>query len=81
MTTSSQPAGPLDDNPPYHSFEELRSDPTTAVVFSPAAKRLFWLLDDVFPTALSVMKTPNSADNLEPYFEQSLGGTRSRSCP
>ncbi|GJC94494.1 lysM domain-containing protein [Colletotrichum higginsianum] len=53
MATSSQPAGPLDEGPPYRSFEELRGDPTVAVVFTAAAKRLFWPLDGVFPTALS----------------------------
>lgn len=74
MATSSQPAGPSDEGPPYRSFKELRADPTTAVVFSPAARRLFWPLDGVFPTALSVMKTPRSADDLEPYFQQTLGG-------
>ncbi|OBR12818.1 LysM domain-containing protein [Colletotrichum higginsianum IMI 349063] len=74
MATSSQPAGPLDEGPPYRSFEELRGDPTVAVVFTAAAKRLFWPLDGVFPTALSVMKTLRSADDLEPYFQQTLGG-------
>ncbi|KAL1850645.1 hypothetical protein Daus18300_012856 [Diaporthe australafricana] len=69
MATSSPPAGP-----PYRSFKELRGDSTVAVVFSPAAKRLFWPLDDVFPTALSVMKTPCSADDLEPYFQQPPAG-------
>lgn len=74
MAMSSQPAGPSCEGPPYRSFKELRNDPTTAVVFSPAAKRLFWPLDGVFPTALSVMKTPRSADDLEPYFQQTTGG-------
>lgn len=74
MAMSSQPADLLDDGPPYHSFKELRNDPNVAVVFSPAAKRLFWPLDGVFPTALSVMKTPHSADYLEPYFQQTPGG-------
>lgn len=59
---------------PHRSFKELRSDPAVAVVFSPAAKRLVWPLDGVFPTALSVMQTPRSADDLEPYFQQTLGG-------
>lgn len=71
---SSQPADPLDEGPPYRSFKELRGDPTTAVDFSPAAKRLFWPLDGVFPTALSVMKTPHRADDIEPYFQQTLTG-------
>jgi hypothetical protein len=74
MATSSQPAGTSDEGPRYRSFKELRGDPTVAVVFSPAAKRLFWPLDGVFPTTLSVMKTPCSADDLEPYFQQTLGG-------
>lgn len=74
MATFSQPAGPSDEGPPYRSFKELRGDPTVAVVFSPAAQRLFWPLDGVFPTALSVMKTSCSANDLEPYFQQTLGG-------
>lgn len=74
MVTSPKPAGPSDGGPPYRSFKELRGDPTVAVVFSTAAKRLFWPLDGVFPTAFSVMKTPRSANDLEPYFQQTLGG-------
>lgn len=74
MATSSQPAGPSDEGPPYRSFNELQYNPTVAVYFSPAAKRLFWPLDGVFPTALSVMKVPRSADDLEPYFQQTLDG-------
>lgn len=74
MATSSQPAGPSDEGPPYRSFEELRGDPTVAVAFSPAARRLFWPLDGVFPAALSVMRTPRSADDLEPYLQQNPGG-------
>ncbi|KAI3390588.1 hypothetical protein diail_9115, partial [Diaporthe ilicicola] len=71
---SSQPAGPSDEGPPYRSFKELRNDRTVAVFFSVAAKRLFWPLDGVYPTALSVMKTPRSADDLVPYFQQTPGG-------
>lgn len=74
MATSLQPAGPSDAGPPYRSFKELRNDPNAAVVFSRAAKCLFWPLDGVFPTALSVMKTPRSAGDLEPYFQQTPGG-------
>ncbi|KAK2036984.1 hypothetical protein LZ31DRAFT_560779 [Colletotrichum somersetense] len=74
MATSSQPAGPSDEGPPYRSFEELRGDQTVAVVFSAAANCLFWPLDGVFPTVLSVMKTPRSVDDLEPYFQQSPAG-------
>lgn len=73
MITSSQPAGPSDEGPPYRSFKELRGDPTVSVVFSPATKRLVWPLDGGFPTALSVMTTPRSADDLEPYFQQAPG--------
>lgn len=73
MATSPQPAGPTDAGP-YRSFRELRDDPNAAVVFSRAAKRLFWPLDGVFPTALSVMMTPRSADDLEPYFQQNPAG-------
>lgn len=74
MATSAQPAGPSDKDPPYRSFKKLTGDSTVAVVFSSAAKRLFWPLDGVFPTALSVMKTSCSADELEPYFQQTLDG-------
>lgn len=74
MATPSQPAGPSGERPTYRSFKDLRGDPTVAVFFSPAAKRLFWPLDGVFPTALSVMKTPRSADDLEPYFQHTPGG-------
>lgn len=74
MATSSQPADLPDEGPPYRSFKEIRSDETVAIVFSSAAERLFWPLDGVFPTALSVMKTPRSADDLEPYFQQTLEG-------
>ncbi|KFY36773.1 hypothetical protein V494_04982 [Pseudogymnoascus sp. VKM F-4513 (FW-928)] len=55
------------DEPPYPSYKELRSN-NVHVLFSPATKRLFWPLDGVFPTSLSVMKTPRSPDDLEPYF-------------
>ncbi|KAK1590376.1 uncharacterized protein LY79DRAFT_555156 [Colletotrichum navitas] len=74
MAASSQSAVLSDEGSSYRSFEELRGDPTIAVVFSAAAKRLFWPLDGVFPTALSVMKTPRSANDLEPYFQQTLAG-------
>ncbi|KAF9870785.1 hypothetical protein CkaCkLH20_11684 [Colletotrichum karsti] len=74
MATSSEPAGLLDEGPPYRSWKELCDDETARVDFSPAAKRLFWPLDGVFPTALSVMKTPRSPDDLEPFFQQTLEG-------
>lgn len=74
MATPSQPAEPSGERSPYRSFKDLRGDPNAAVFFSPAARRLFWPLDGVFPTALSVMKTPRSADDLEPYFLETPGG-------
>ena len=64
------------DEPPYRSYEELRSD-HVHVLFSPATKRLFWRLDGAFPTAISVMKTPRSPDDLEPYFQPDTGGSGS----
>jgi hypothetical protein len=73
MTTSQ--LGPSDE-PPYRSYKELRSD-HVYVSFSPAAKRLFWPLKGAFPTAISVMKTPRSPDDLEPYFQPGTGGSGS----
>ncbi|KAK3933468.1 hypothetical protein QBC46DRAFT_402156 [Diplogelasinospora grovesii] len=64
------------EEPPYLSFKELRGE-DAVVRFSPAARRLFWPLDGVFPTAISVMKTPRSADNLEPFFQPDTGGSGS----
>lgn len=74
MAAPSQAADQSDEGPPYRSFKELRDDPNVAIVFSQAAKRLFWPLDGVFPTTISVMKTPRSANDLEPYFQQTLEG-------
>jgi len=64
------------DGPPYPSFRELRSD-GLPVRLSPDAQRLFWLLDGVFPTSISVMKTPRSWDSLEPYFQPDTEGSGS----
>ncbi|TPX15622.1 uncharacterized protein E0L32_004320 [Thyridium curvatum] len=62
---------PLEE-PPYRSYEELRRD-RVPVFLSTAAKRLFWPLDGVFPAAISVMKTPRSADDIEPFFRPDTG--------
>ncbi|OBT82859.1 hypothetical protein VE02_08560 [Pseudogymnoascus sp. 03VT05] len=62
------------DEPPYRSYNELRSD-HVHVLFSPATKRLFWPLDGVSPTAISVMKTPRSPSDLEPYFQLDARGS------
>ncbi|KAE9375504.1 hypothetical protein N431DRAFT_403125 [Stipitochalara longipes BDJ] len=70
---SSQP-----DEPPYSSYRELRSN-LLPVKLSDAAKRLFWPLDGVFPTAISVMKTPRSPDSLDPYFQPDAVGSGSGS--
>jgi hypothetical protein len=70
---SSQP-----DEPHNPSYRELRSD-LFPVSFSEAALRLFWPLDGVFPTAISVMKTLRSPDSLEPYFQPDAGGSGSGS--
>jgi hypothetical protein len=64
------------DEPPYRSYKELRSD-HVHVFFSPVTKRLFWPLDGVFPTAISIMKTPHSPGNLEPYFHPDTGDSGS----
>ncbi|KAK0621894.1 hypothetical protein B0T17DRAFT_535328 [Bombardia bombarda] len=61
------------DEPPYRSFEDLQRD-GVRVLFSPAAQRLFWPLDGVFPAAIYVMKTPRSADDLEPFFQPNAAG-------
>jgi hypothetical protein len=64
------------DEPPYRSYKELERN-HIRVQFSPDAKRLFWPFDGVFPTAISVMKTPRSPEDLEPYFQPDAeaGGT------
>ncbi|KAL3424026.1 hypothetical protein PVAG01_03307 [Phlyctema vagabunda] len=62
--------------PPYHSYKELRGDGIHAS-FTPAARRLFWPLDGAFPTAISVMKTPGSPEDLEPYFQPDVAGDSS----
>jgi hypothetical protein len=67
---SSQP------DEPYPTLRELRSD-SLPVRFSPAAQRLFWPLDGVFPTSISVMKTPHSPDSLDPYFQPDTEGSGS----
>lgn len=66
---SSQP-----DEPPYLSFRELRSD-GVHVILNPVVNRLFWPFDGVFPTLISVMKTPLSPDALEPYFQLDTTGS------
>ncbi|PTB65070.1 hypothetical protein BBK36DRAFT_1160295 [Trichoderma citrinoviride] len=68
---SSQP-----DEPLYPSFEELRSN-QERVLFSPAAKRLYWPLEGVFPTAISVMRTVRSVDELDPFFRPDTSGSGS----
>lgn len=68
---SSQP-----DEPPYPSYKELRSNRVVAV-FSDAAKRLLWIFPGVFPTSISVMKTPRSPESLEPYWQPDAKGSGS----
>lgn len=70
--SSPQPSDLSDEGPPYPSFKELRGN-HASVIFSLAASRLFWPLDSVFPTGISVMKTPRNADDLEPYFQPTDG--------
>ncbi|KAL7966030.1 hypothetical protein HDV63DRAFT_408036 [Trichoderma sp. SZMC 28014] len=68
---SSQP-----DELPHPSFEELRSN-EERVLFLPTAKRLYWPLEGVFPSAISVMRTPRSVDELDPLFRPDTGGSGS----
>lgn len=68
---SSQP-----DEPPHPSFEELRSN-EERILFSPAAKRLYWPLEGVFPSAISVMKTSRSVGELNPFFRLDTSGSGS----
>ncbi|EHK39365.1 hypothetical protein TRIATDRAFT_288158 [Trichoderma atroviride IMI 206040] len=70
-SASSQP-----DEPPHPSFEELRSN-EERVLFSPAAKRLYWPLEGVFPSAISVMRTSRSVVELEPFFRPDTSGSGS----
>lgn len=44
-------------------------------LFSPATERLFWPLDGVFPASISVMKTPRSPNDLEPFFQPDTTGS------
>lgn len=62
--------------PPCRSFEELLRN-GLRVAFSPATKQLFWPLDGVFPSAISVMKTAHSVDDLEPFFRPDKEGNGS----
>src|SRR5690349_5436018 len=55
------------DEPPYLSFKELRSN-EERVLFSPAAKRLYWNLEGVFSSAISVMRTARTVGELDPFF-------------
>ncbi|KAL6895284.1 hypothetical protein HDV57DRAFT_3182 [Trichoderma longibrachiatum] len=71
-TTQSSPP----DEPPYPSFAELRSK-GERVLFSPAAKRLYWPLEGVFPSAISVMKTARSVGELDPFFTPNAKGSGS----
>ncbi|KAM0485576.1 hypothetical protein ACHAPX_001564 [Trichoderma viride] len=64
------------DEPPYPSLEELRSS-EERVIFSPAAKRLYWPLEGAFPSAISVMRTSRSVDELEPFFRPDTSGSGS----
>lgn len=64
------------DEHSYPSFKELRSNEVHAI-FSPATKRLFWPLDSVFLTAISVMRALRSPENLEPYFQPDARGSSS----
>ncbi|EGO56024.1 hypothetical protein NEUTE1DRAFT_148386 [Neurospora tetrasperma FGSC 2508] len=61
------------EGPPYPSFKELEYE-EVRVFLSPATERLFWELDGVFPTAISVMKDERGTkDDLEPFFRPDTG--------
>lgn len=62
------------DELPRPSFKELRSN-EERVLFSPAAKRLYWPLEGVFPSTISVMKTARSVDELDPFFKPDANGS------
>ena len=62
----------------YPTYSGLR-DEQLPVCISPDAERIFWPLDGVFPTAISVMKTLKSTDALEPYFGGDTSGSGSDS--
>lgn len=64
------------DEAPHPSFEELRSN-EERVLFSPAAKRLYWPLEGVFPSAISVMRTSRSVGELDPLFRPDISGSGS----
>jgi hypothetical protein len=68
---SSQP-----DEPPYPAYKDLRGN-YLPVRPSPDAQRFFWPFDGVFPTSISIMKTSQSTESLEPYFQQDTGGSGS----
>jgi hypothetical protein len=70
MATTSQ-SGQLDE-PPYPSYNELRRNGLPAKSTEDVG-RLFWHFDGVFPTTISVMKTPRSPESLEPYCQPEAG--------
>lgn len=64
------------DEPPYLSYKELRSVSSVPVILSPnGAQRLFWSLEGVFPTSISVMSDTRTPDSLEPYFQLDPGAS------
>ncbi|KFY31394.1 hypothetical protein V493_01145 [Pseudogymnoascus sp. VKM F-4281 (FW-2241)] len=63
------------DEPSYPSYRELQSDGVHVIVSPKVTQRLFWPFDGVFPTCISIMKTPYSLDSLEPYFQPDTSGS------
>ena len=64
------------EEPPFLSFKELKNAGVRRVIYTPAAERLYWEFDGVFPTstAISVMKNEKGAkDDLEPFFNPDTG--------
>jgi hypothetical protein len=64
------------DEPAHPSFEELRSN-EERVLFSAAAKRLYWPLEGVFPSAISVMRSARSVGELDPFYRSATSGSGS----
>ncbi|KAH7631478.1 hypothetical protein B0T09DRAFT_302981 [Sordaria sp. MPI-SDFR-AT-0083] len=64
------------EEPPFLSFKELKNAGVRRVIYTPAAERLYWEFDGVFPTstAISIMKNEKGAkDDLEPFFNPDTG--------
>ncbi|WPH03970.1 Hypothetical protein R9X50_00685300 [Acrodontium crateriforme] len=70
MAQASEPAGPR-----YPSFKDTRKARDCA--FSDDALRLYWPLEDVFPSAISVFSDEQTPGELEPFFQPVSDGSGS----